>query len=648
MGAGPARSGPPAPAVNRLFRHALEVGKRARTETGHRPRHHVGVAAPRWPWPPSGSGRSTDAASSCSGPARWARAWPPPWPRRPARRRHPRRQPHPRAGRRAGRAGRRPRPIDLGELAAALAEVDVLLTSTGAPIVVLVEHADVARGRWRAAAAGRCSSSTSPCPATSTPSAARLPGVTLLDMDDLRAFAEAGIDERRQEVAAVARHRRRRGRALPARGRRAREVAPLVAALRDRAEDAAAGRARPLPRPARRPRRPPAGGGRGAHPGHRGQAAARAHRAAQGRRRHRPRASASPRPSATSSTSDRRPHRGRLRAATRGSALARWQTDHVGRPAAPRRPAADGRGGGRRDRRRPPPDVPICADRRPGRVREGGAGGGARRAGRPRRALGQGPAVARPPTGLVHRRGARAGRPPRRPRRLHRSTTWPPAALVGHRVGAPAGPAGLAAARPHLRRPAGQHRHPPGQGRRGFDAIVVAAAALDRLGRCADRSARCSTLELMLPQVGQGALAVECRADDDATLRACWPPSTTGRRGWRSTPSGPSSPSSAAAATCRSAPTRSTPTAPPAGACSPPATAASCSATGRGRRSRGASAAASPATSSTTPAAPTSVADLAGLHEPVAGADLAADVSDRHVRRSPDGGGRRAAAAGGR
>ena len=50
-----------------------------------------------------------------------------------------------------------------------------------------------------------------------------------------------------------------------------------------------------------------------------------------------------------------------------------------------------------------------------------------------------------------------------------------------------------------------------------FGAIVVAAAALQRLGRSAERSEVLDP-ELVVPQVGQGALAVECRADDDATL----------------------------------------------------------------------------------------------------------------------------------
>lgn len=52
----------------------------------------------------------------------------------------------------------------------------------------------------------------------------------------------------------------------------------------------------------------------------------------------------------------------------------------------------------------------------------------------------------------------------------------------------------------------------------GFDAIVMASAALDRLGESvpADRL----PVETMVPQVGQAALAVECRSDDESTLQA--------------------------------------------------------------------------------------------------------------------------------
>jgi hydroxymethylbilane synthase len=46
-----------------------------------------------------------------------------------------------------------------------------------------------------------------------------------------------------------------------------------------------------------------------------------------------------------------------------------------------------------------------------------------------------------------------------------------------------------------------------------FDAVVVAMAALERLGM-AEEAAEVLDSEVMLPQVAQGALAVECRAGD--------------------------------------------------------------------------------------------------------------------------------------
>ncbi len=49
-------------------------------------------------------------------------------------------------------------------------------------------------------------------------------------------------------------------------------------------------------------------------------------------------------------------------------------------------------------------------------------------------------------------------------------------------------------------------------------AVVVAVAAMDRLGWRARLTEVLSTL-VMLPQAGQGALALECRADDPATAR---------------------------------------------------------------------------------------------------------------------------------
>jgi len=49
-----------------------------------------------------------------------------------------------------------------------------------------------------------------------------------------------------------------------------------------------------------------------------------------------------------------------------------------------------------------------------------------------------------------------------------------------------------------------------------FDAIVVAAAALERLNLL-ERATAVLDPSVMLPMVAQGALAVECRADDDET-----------------------------------------------------------------------------------------------------------------------------------
>jgi hydroxymethylbilane synthase len=49
------------------------------------------------------------------------------------------------------------------------------------------------------------------------------------------------------------------------------------------------------------------------------------------------------------------------------------------------------------------------------------------------------------------------------------------------------------------------------------DAIVMAAAAIERLGvDVGDRVVEVLDPSVMLPQVGQGSLAIECRADDDA------------------------------------------------------------------------------------------------------------------------------------
>ena len=53
----------------------------------------------------------------------------------------------------------------------------------------------------------------------------------------------------------------------------------------------------------------------------------------------------------------------------------------------------------------------------------------------------------------------------------------------------------------------------------GFAAIVVAAAALDRLG-LGDRAAELLSTDVLVPQVGQGALAIECRTGEEEAVAA--------------------------------------------------------------------------------------------------------------------------------
>ena len=54
----------------------------------------------------------------------------------------------------------------------------------------------------------------------------------------------------------------------------------------------------------------------------------------------------------------------------------------------------------------------------------------------------------------------------------------------------------------------------------GIDAVVVAAAALQRLERPEAATADVLAPDVMVPQVAQGALAIECRAGDERVLEA--------------------------------------------------------------------------------------------------------------------------------
>lgn len=124
-------------------------------------------------------------------------------------------------------------PIRLADLNDSLAEIDLLLTGTGANSMML-EHSDLDR-IMRARDHRPLLIVDVAVPRDVDPAAADVDGVTLLDMDDLRAFAEIGRQERQREVAAVRDvidTELDRFLAVSS----AREVAPLVSSLRERGE----------------------------------------------------------------------------------------------------------------------------------------------------------------------------------------------------------------------------------------------------------------------------------------------------------------------------------------------------------------------------------------------------------------------------
>jgi glutamyl-tRNA reductase len=220
------------PALNLLLRHALEAGKRARTETGiARNIASVSQAAVAMTGQrlggvagrtvvvlgagEMGEGMAVALAGAGAGDVLVAN------------------RTQARAAELAARVGGRA--VPLVELPERLAEVDVLLTSTGSR-APMIERADL-----EPVMAGRADRPLLivdiAVPRDVDPAVAQVPGVTLLDMDDLRGFAAAGVAERRREVAAVeAILDEELERYVGATS--AREVAPMIVALRERAEAA--------------------------------------------------------------------------------------------------------------------------------------------------------------------------------------------------------------------------------------------------------------------------------------------------------------------------------------------------------------------------------------------------------------------------
>lgn len=132
----------------------------------------------------------------------------------------------------ATRVGGRAVPIE--QLPSTLVATDLVLTSTGATEVVITkDDVEVAMKRRF----GRPLLIVDiAVPRDVDPGVAEVPGVTLLDMDDLKAFAEHSMDRRRREVARVRRIISAELERLRTE-RDGREVAPLVSALRTRGED---------------------------------------------------------------------------------------------------------------------------------------------------------------------------------------------------------------------------------------------------------------------------------------------------------------------------------------------------------------------------------------------------------------------------
>lgn len=125
------------------------------------------------------------------------------------------------------------RTVALAELDTALAGADVAITTTGATEIVL-EHSDIDAVMARRAGAELLIVDVA-VPRDVDPAARELPGVTLLDMDDLGDFVERERSGRTQEIDSVQAIIDEEVEFYLAEAS-AREVAPLIAALRGRAE----------------------------------------------------------------------------------------------------------------------------------------------------------------------------------------------------------------------------------------------------------------------------------------------------------------------------------------------------------------------------------------------------------------------------
>jgi glutamyl-tRNA reductase len=119
------------------------------------------------------------------------------------------------------------------DLERSLVDADIVVSSTSSPRYVITT--DLVKGARKARKGRSLFLIDIAVPRDVDPAVGELPGVTLLDMDDLRAFAAAGTAARSGEVAGVRTIiEDELERYLGASS--AREVAPMIVSLRDRAE----------------------------------------------------------------------------------------------------------------------------------------------------------------------------------------------------------------------------------------------------------------------------------------------------------------------------------------------------------------------------------------------------------------------------
>ena len=215
--------------LNLLFRHALETGKRARTETAisrstasvssaavDMAGEHLGTLAGRRVLVVGAGEMGEGVAVALVGAGATDITVV--------------NRTHERAVALAARIGGSVAPY--ADLSAALADVDVLLTCSRAGTIVV--DADLV-GRARGHRAAPLLIVDIAVPRNVHGAAAGLPGVTLLDLDDLRDWADKGLAVRRHEaehVRAIVRDEVERFEVETT----ARQAAPLVAALHERAE----------------------------------------------------------------------------------------------------------------------------------------------------------------------------------------------------------------------------------------------------------------------------------------------------------------------------------------------------------------------------------------------------------------------------